>query len=204
MPLTIFALFDAAFDKVEAMINPHKALREAAKQYAATGSVPSAIALAKLYLTHDRVTEAKTLFQCSAVGEHADDPELLLGLASAHFALREYQSALQCLNTLKQKHPESTTADGHLLYAKCLQELGRTGEAIHEFRALASYYSGPEPACRLGLLYKRIGDLRKAYTTFEGVLAHSRQMNEPDMVLHAEWLNIARNEVQKWAPLQPK
>jgi hypothetical protein len=203
IPTSIGAhVIKVARNKIVAIVGPRNALREAEDEYASTGSVTSAVALAGQYLMLERHLEAKTLFQCSAFGPYGENPELLMGLAKAHFGLQEYQHAVDCLDVLKQKHPESTTADGHLLYAKCLQELGRTGEAIHEFKSLAGYHPSPEAACRLGLLYKRIGDLRKAYNIFENVLAHSKQMNEPYLVAHAEWLTIARNEVRKWAPLQ--
>jgi hypothetical protein len=182
------------------LVNPRAALREAEDHYATAGTGESALKLAEQYVQHGRFTEARLLYQLGASTLCGDDPGLLLRLARAHFWFRDYQAALDCLDRLKQKYPEGTSAEGHLLYAKCLQEAGRGAEAIHEFKALATYYPGPEAACRLGLLYKRNGDLRKAYEIFENILARSKRANAHYHSLHGEWLTIARNELHKWAP----
>lgn len=182
--------------KISQAINPGKALREAEERYAVAGTVKNAMSLAELYLQDARYADAKTLYQRCLTGIYADDPHLLLGLATAHHGLQEYSDALSCLDHLKQKNPQQTSEEGHLLYAKCLQGLGRDAEAMHEFESLARYYAGPEPACRLGQLLKKNGQPDKANAIFQDILSRAKRGSSHYRSLHQEWITIARNEVR--------
>lgn len=182
--------------KLSTVMDPTKGLRAAEDSYAVAGTVKNAMVLAEQYLERGRFAEAKELYLRSMSGIYRDDPVLLMGLAQAQFGLGEHQAALDNLDTLKQKNPESTSEEGHLLYAKCLQEVGRTAEAISEFESLASYYAGPEPSCRLALLYKRNGETEKAREIFATIVARSKRANSHYRSLHGEWVTIARNELK--------
>ncbi|HTR00016.1 MAG TPA: tetratricopeptide repeat protein [Candidatus Acidoferrum sp.] len=178
------------------IINPQKNLRAAEERYAVTNTVKNAMLLAEQYLHHDRVADAKALYQRCLTGIYADDPHLLLGLATAHYALAEYAEALRCLDQLKARNPQSTSEDGHLLYANCLQGLGKTTEAIHEYEALARYYPGPEPACRLALLLKLTGQREKANAIFADIVNRARRSGRHYRSLHQEWITVAKQELQ--------
>lgn len=181
--------------KLTQAINPGKALREAEERYAMAGTIKNAMLLAELYVQDGRFADAKKLYQDSLTGIYADDPHLLLGLATAHHGLQEYADAVRCLDQLKQKNPLHTSEEGHLLYAKCLQGLGRDDEAMHEFEALSRYYAGPEPACRLGQLLKKHGQTDKANALFRDILTRARRGNSHYRQLHQEWINIAKSEL---------
>jgi hypothetical protein len=182
--------------KVGTAINPQGELRAAEEQYDIAATVQNAMLLAEQYLAHSRCAEAKQLYMRNLSGVHADDPRLLLGLASAHYGLGEYNEALTCLDLLKAKNPRSTDEAGHLLYAKCLLGMGRTEEAVAEFEALATYYPGPEPACRLALIYESQGNREKARALFEDILKRSRRAGHHYRYLHGEWLAIARDHLR--------
>ncbi len=177
-------------------VDPDKELREAAAQYELARTAQNALRLAGAHLERGQFREARELYQRSLSGVHSDDPDLLLGLAAAHFGLAEYAEVLRCLDTLKTTNPGKTSQDGHLLYARALDELGRGDEAIHEYEALVGYYSGPEPTCRLATLLKAKGRADEARTLFESVVARSKTAGKHYNTLYRDWVALARCETQ--------
>lgn len=177
-------------------VDPDKALREATEQYAVARTAQNALALAQQHLARGNHAEAKELFERSLSGVHSDDPELLFGLAEAHFGLGEFAGTLRALDDFKRAHPGKTTQDGHLLYARALQELGRVDQAIDEFRALVGYAAGPEPSCRLAMLLKAQGHDDEARALYEAVVARSKTAGKHYNTRYGEWVNQARRECQ--------
>ena len=177
-------------------INPERELREAIDQYTVANTAQNGMRLAELYLQHGNNFEAKQLYQRTLSGVHADDPELLLGLARAHFGLREYDDALKRLDLLKEKHPDRTSPDGHLLYARALQEAGRVPDAIKEYESLVSYYPGPEPACRYAMILKDRADPERARALLEGVVKTAGRSGKHYNTIQKDWVTLARRETQ--------
>ena len=87
--------------KLSQAINPGKGLREAEERYALAGTVKNAMLLAEQFLQHERCADARMMYTRCLTGIYADDPHLLLGLATAHYGLQEYDEALRCLDQLK-------------------------------------------------------------------------------------------------------
>lgn len=175
-------------------INPHKDLQVATQNYAVADTVQNAMTLANECLSKGHFTEAKELYVRSLNGIHSDDPDLLLGLAKAQFGLGEFEHTVQTLDTLKEKNPEFRSAEGHLLYARALEQRGNTAAAMHEYEALCSYYSGPEPFCRLAQILKANGDEQRANDLFQKVLDESKIAGRHYNAIHKEWILLARRE----------
>lgn len=175
-------------------LNPDRDLKNASRNLAIADTVQNALALGRELLERGEHAEALSLFQRNLTGVHATDPELLFGLARAHFGLAEYQQALDALDSLKAHNPGSTSAEGHLLYARTLEGLGHTTEAIAEYEALVGYYSGPEPACRLARIYKQQGNTVRASQLFQEVLTRSEIAGKHHNKLYREWIQVAREE----------
>ena len=127
-------------------------------------------------------------------GLHADDPDILFGLARAQFGLQEYANVIQTLDRLAAANPKSRTGDMHLLYARAQEESGAIDAAKAEYEALARYYPGPEPRCRLGLILKARGDAEGARKLFQSVLGESDVAGRHYNVIHKEWIALARRE----------
>jgi len=185
-----------AAKKVAKAINPDKELREAAERYEIAQTPKNAMTLANAHLQHEHYSDAKELFVRARVGLYSDDPDMIIGLASAHFGLREYADTLLLLDELKRKHPKRTSAEGHLLYARALQESGRTEEAIKEYEALMSYFPGPEPGCRLAMILKERGESGRAEDLLQGVLRKSKISGRHYNELYKEWVALARRETR--------
>lgn len=177
-------------------INPDRDLKDASRQLAVADTVQNSIAVATHYLERDQYAEAKDLLVRSRRGVHADDPVILLSLAKAHFGLGEYAEALRTLDELKESNPAARSPEGHLLYARAHEELGQIDAAIHEYEALANYYPGPEPRCRLALLLKAKGELEKARALFQEVVREADISGRHYASLHKEWVALARREVK--------
>ena len=67
------------------------------------------------------------------------EPAYALGKAQAQFGLDRFADTLVTLDHLKEQWPDFESAEGHLLYARSLAEIGRIDEALDEYHALAAY-----------------------------------------------------------------
>lgn len=177
-------------------VDPDKALREAQTQYELARTAHNAMTLAEQHLARGNFGEAKELYGRSLSGVHSDDPDLLFGLASAHFGLAEFGEAVGCLDTLKRSHPGQTSPQGHLLYARALDGQGRVDEAIAEYQALVGYYPGPEPSCRLATLLKAHGRGDEARALLQAVVLRSKSAGKHYNSLYHEWVEQARRETE--------
>lgn len=180
--------------KLVKLANPDRELKAATQNFEVADTVQNAMVLAGECLAKERYAEAKELYERAMRGVHADDPALQLGLAQACFGLGDAAGAVQALDLLKERHPDHTSGDGHLLYARAKEKLGDIGAAVYEYESLLDYYAGPEPACRLAGLYKIQGRTDDARALFAKVLAQSRIAGRHYNTLHKEWVEMARRE----------
>lgn len=75
--------------------------------------------------------------------------------------------------------------------------MDRREEAATEYRALADYYPGVEPLCRLALLLERMGRHTEAQILFKDV--QHRLSRAPGHVRsrQKEWLDLAKNNIAR-------
>jgi hypothetical protein len=179
---------------VTGAIDPNRDLRSAAQQLAVADTVQNSLILATQHLERGQFKEAAELFARSLRGLHADDPDILFGLARAQFGLEDYASVIQTLDRLAGANPKARTGDMHLLYARAKEGSGAIDAAKTEYEALAKYYPGPEPRCRLGLILKAQGDTEGARKLFQAVLGESAVAGRHYNVIHKEWVALARRE----------
>ena len=177
-------------------VNPDRELREAAQKLAVADTVKNALTLAEQYLQKERYTEAKELYLRYLKGIHADDPQLMTGLARAQFGLGEYAAVAQTLEDFKQRHPDARSAEAHLLYARAQDERGKTEAAIEEYQALRRYYPGPEPSCRLAALLKKSGRTAEAQQLFQKIVDESRVAGRHYNRVNGSWVAMAEREVR--------
>ncbi|HKY92730.1 MAG TPA: tetratricopeptide repeat protein [Nevskiaceae bacterium] len=175
-------------------VNPDKDLNAAAERFSVAETAQNGMLLAEAMLAKARFAEARDLYVRFLHGLHAEDPRMLMGLARAQFGLGEYAATTESLDRLKAAHPEHRSPEGHLLYARALEEGGNTEGAIEEYEALCRYYAGPEPFCRLGLLLKGKGEAERAQPLFEKVLSEAKVSGRHYNTIHKEWVAVARRE----------
>lgn len=180
--------------KLSDVVNPDRDLRQASQNLAVADTIQNAMALAEECLEKSRFAEARLLYERSLRGVHAEDPHLLLGLARSQYGMGDFAGTVQTLDRLKDRNPGHKSAEGHLLYARAQEGLGKIDDAIHEYQTLVTYYPGPEPACRLGLIFKARGYTQEARALFGKVVHEGQIAGKHYNTLHQEWVAMAKRE----------
>lgn len=169
-------------------------LKQHADRVAISGTVDNKLNLAEECLSTGRIDEAISIYQSCLTGVHRDDPKILFGLAGAYFQARRYAETRDTLDALIKTNPDFKSPDGHLLYARALEELKETGKALDEYRVLAGYYPGLEAKCRYALMLKHAGRVDEARELFDDIIRNARSFrgfykNEK------QWVDVARQEI---------
>lgn len=125
-------------------------------------------------------------------GGFEDDPHLLLELATACFAAGQFDRTRTTLELLIEKNPSFKSHDGHLLYARSLENTSATEEALKEYSALANSFPGEEARVRYGLLLKTLGRNSEAQKWFNESITRASRAPGYYRKKEKEWLRIAR------------
>ena len=171
-------------------------LKRHADRVAISGTVENKLNLAEECLNTDRTDEAIDIYQSCLTGIHRDDPKILLGLAGAHFQAGQHAETRDTLESLIKTHPDFKSAEGHLLYARALQELKETDKALEEYRVLAGYYPGLEAKCRYALMLKAAGRREEARELFDDIIRNARSFRG-FYKTEKQWVDVARQEVSE-------
>ncbi|MEO0974873.1 MAG: tetratricopeptide repeat protein [Pseudomonadota bacterium] len=182
---------------VGSTLDPNRDLRNASRRLEIADTAQNALAVSRQLLSRGEHAEAKDTLERAMQGIHADDPELLMGLAEAHLGLEQYAEVIERLDHLKTVAPDATSGEGHLMYARAKEGLGNLDAAIEEYEALQRYYSGPEPACRLGTLLMARGDEERARELFSDVLENAQIAGKHYRQTHREWISQAREALNR-------
>lgn len=155
-------------------IDPERQRRRIALELEAADTVENRRRLAEESLRLGDYANAAELYGSVLKGLYATDPLFLLGLAQAQAGLREYEQARDTLDALIRANPDFKSADGHFLYARCLEELGDTPRALEEYAALSTSYPGEEARLRYGLLLKKLERFADARQVFNDMLKRAK------------------------------
>lgn len=151
-------------------VDPERDYRRLAQQLEITDTAGNRQALAEECLRLGRVDEAIELYRTALTGMHAEDPWLRLGLAKAKFAAGDFAGCVQVLDEIRRLNPKFESTEGHLLYARALEELGQLDDALAEYDALVQYFGGEEAKVRYAFLLRRRGLDAKAQQILQGVV----------------------------------
>jgi hypothetical protein len=183
-----------ALRRAQQAIDPNRALREGSLNYERSQNIESAARLAGELTKAGRYSEAIRICTEARTGLFEDDPKILLALAHAQFAAGDHTAAIATLDYLRDKNPGFRSADGHLVYARALEESGATERAIEEYSALANYYPGAEARVRQAILYKKLGQTERAAELFAAVLNDARLAPKHFQRSEREWIELAKRE----------
>jgi hypothetical protein len=180
---------------VKKVLDPEADLRLMAKQVEVTGGVDVSQRYAEELLRLGRTEEAVAVYQRTLRGLYQHDPNLMLGLARAQFAAGKAGDTRATLDALMQHNPDFRSTDGHLLYARALEQEGLPERALEEFKVLAGYYPGAEARVRYAQLLRARQQPDLAKEQLRDLLnqaavapAHYRRTQE-------EWLKQAEREL---------
>jgi len=183
-----------AMRRVRDAVDPTRGVREGELEYERNRSVETASRLAGELTKAGRYDEAIRICNEARTGLFEDDPKILLALANAQFAAGQYRETIGTLDYLREKNPGFRSPDGHLIYARSLDESGDTNRALAEYESLSSYYPGAEARVRQALLHKKIGMTDRAEELLEGVLRDARLAPKHFRKSQREWIELAQRE----------
>jgi hypothetical protein len=175
--------------------NPERDYRAAWREVQIAGTIENRANLAEQCLRCGRVEEAAALYRELLTGLHATDPDLMLGLARAEFERQDFTAAQTMLERLRAANPDYRSAEGHLLYARCLERQGERDEALYEYEALAAYYPGQEAKSRYALLLSEAGRRDAARQLFQEICRSVELMPKHARRLQKEWYDLARRNL---------
>lgn len=177
------------------MIDPERRRRELQRRLELSDTVENRRHLAGESLQMGDYANAQELYQSLLTGMYATEPDFMLGLAQAQFGLGDYAGARQTLEALIAANPRYKSSDGHLLYARCLEELGETAAALEEYQVLAESYPGEEGRFRYGSLLARSQRSSEARTVFQAQLRRAELMPSYYRRKEQSWLKAAKLEL---------
>jgi hypothetical protein len=175
-------------------VDPNRGVREGSLDYERSQNVETASRLAGELTKAGRYEDAVRVCNEARTGLFEDDPKILLALGQAQFAAKDYPAAIATLDYLREKNPGFRSPDGHLLYARALEESGATERGLEEYSALANYYPGAEARVRHALLYKKLGQTTRAGELFAAVLQDARLAPPHFRRSQREWIELAERE----------
>jgi hypothetical protein len=175
-------------------VDPDRGVREGALEYERSQNVETASRLADELTRAGRFEEAIRVCSEARTGIFEDDPKILLSLANAQFAAGRYGDTIATLDYLRARNPSFRSPDGHLTYARALEESGATDRAVTEYELLAAYYPGAEARVRQALLQKKLGHAERAAELFAAILKDARLAPKHFRRSQREWLELAERE----------
>lgn len=177
------------------LVAPEREWHRRREQAELTGSIDDKRSLAEECERKGMWRDAIELYRSCAKGAFADDPPLLVGLARCELAQGEPKAALDMLDRLQTVHPKIESQEAHLLYARCLDALGRTKEAEAEYVNVSGYFIGLEARARLALLLQKTGEPQRANGLFQEIVKAAAVRGVVLSDADKDWLKVARSNL---------
>src|SRR3954465_8924838 len=130
------------------VLDPDRRYRALNEQLEISDTIANRAALAEECLACGRYREAEAHYDEILTRPLGEEPGNLLGKARAVFGDGRFAESVELLERLRERWPDFESAEGHLLYARALEQSGRISEAADEYRDVSDYYAGAEPRVR--------------------------------------------------------
>jgi hypothetical protein len=177
-------------------VDPQRRYRALTDELAITDTIANREKLAAECVELGKFDEAKHHYDEIIARPMGEEAVFFLGRARAEFAGGRPAETVATLDDLRRRWPDYQSADGHLLYARALEEIGRTDEAIEEYKALAGYFPGAEARVRYGLLLDRLDRKPEARLVLSDLLTHMRRAPKHVRKVQAEWIGMAEKAMR--------
>jgi hypothetical protein len=177
-------------------LDPQRRYRALTDELAITDTIANREGLAAECVALGKFDEAIHHYNEIIARPMGEEAVFYLGLARAEFGGGHPADTVVTLDELRRRWPDYQSADGHLLYARALEEIGRIDEAIEEYKALAGYFPGAEARVRYGLLLDRLDRKTEARVVLSDLLTHMRRAPKHVRKVQAEWIGMAERALQ--------
>lgn len=184
-----------AMRKVRAQLDPGRAARAADRELQIADTPENRRRLAEESLRTGDLTRAEAAYRGALKGLYADDPDLLLGLATALHGQGRAAESLQTLTALRAANPNYRSHATDLLEARALADTGATDQALALFARVAQAYPGEEARVRYGQLLRQAGETTLAAAQFRESLDRSRHAPAYYRREQRNWLDLAKREL---------
>lgn len=182
--------------RVSKTLDPAKHYRMLSDQLEVTDTIANRVALAEECLELEKFEEALRHYDHVLALPMGDEAVYALGKARAQFGLGQSDEAIATLDGLRMRWPDYQSAEGHLLYARALEENGRIEDALFEYQAVANYFSGAEARVRYGLLLDKAGRQAEAKAVLSEVLARYKRSPRYVRRMQSEWIARAQKALR--------
>jgi hypothetical protein len=176
-------------------MDPTGDLRRYENEARVTGNVASRQRYADELSRQGRYDEAITQYREALTGLYEHDPNLMLGVARAQFGKADAAAARATLDELIRLNPDFRSPEGHLLYARALEQEGNITKALEEYKVLAFSYPGAEAAVRYAQLLNAQGRKDEAVKVARELLEQARIAPAHYRRAQRSWLDAAERLV---------
>ncbi len=182
---------------IKKTLNPGADLRQRQKEHKMSGSVDATRHLAGELLESEQYDEAIKHYENALTGIYTDDPDLLVGLATAQFSCQKYDEARKTLDRLIEKNPDYRSSEGHLIYARSMEACGDSDKAREEYTAVVAYYAGAEARFRFGTFLESQGDNDAALSEYQEIIAAADLAPRHYLKAQKNWINDAKAGIKR-------
>ena len=188
-----------AASRMAGMIAPSDNMTRLRERLAVLDSVENRQLLARECVNAAEFDEAIELYTSCLKGIYKDDPQLMLELANANYLDGRYSDAKDIFIRLRDAHPDYRHAEGHLMFARTLENMGEDSNALKEYKEVANYYPGEEASCRYALLLKKMGCRQEATEIFNKIILRSRIRGRKNKSGERQWITTAQENIESSA-----
>ena len=185
-----------AASRITGMIAPSDNMAKLRERLALVDSVENRQLLARECVNAGEYDEAIELYASCLKGIYKDDSQLMLELANANYLCERYSDAKDVFIRLREARPDLRHAEGHLLFARTLENVGDDLNALREYREVAKYYPGEEANCRYALLLKKTGCRQEANEIFNKIILRSRIRGRKNTSSERQWITTAQENIE--------
>lgn len=143
--------------RIATALDPTGRYRQLVDDLAIVDTIANRSALAEECLRLEKFEEALAQYDRILETPIGNEPVFMVGKARAEFGLGRMAESVATLAEVKRRWPDYSSFDGHLLYARALEEAGRADEALDNYEGVGRYYPGAEPRVRQARLLLRLG-----------------------------------------------
>lgn len=178
-------------------INPDRDLKRKAEELAICGSVENKLKMADELVERGMFDEAIPLFKSAREGQFYFAPDLLYGMARAHFFNGAHLEARKLLGELQEHAPRYYRQEVALMKARAAAKFGDRSIARAEIEALLDKFVGLEARYRYAEILFEDGQATRAKAELERVVDHAKRFK-----VGAEektWAKLARQGLDSMA-----
>lgn len=185
--------YNARIRKSRTPKNPVKRIKVLKDQLELTPSIYNKTALAEAYVYAGQYENAISLYD-SCLAERRNDTTLIEGMSIAYFFKGDLENAYKYLKHLKKLRGEDKHDKFDLLYARTLELMNNTEQALNAYESISKGFSGEEARVRYALLLKQTGKQKEANEQLSIVLKNARLAQKFYKKTQKPWIKIAQKE----------